>query len=157
MQAPTESSTRSHRQSLEPGDEVVRGWPSFPSYVNRRAPSSARTRGAFRSATIATTSRRLLDAIDPRTKLVYVCNPNNPTGTMSTRAELDACFERVPDHVLTVLDQAYFEYIDDPDYPDGIEEYLKAGRRVARPADVLEDLRARRPPRRLRRRPRPRS
>src|SRR5438552_1519290 len=72
----------------------------------------------------------LLGAIGPRTKLVYVCNPNNPTGTMNTRAELDAYFERVPEHVLTVLDQAYFEYIDDPDYPDGIEEYAKRGRRV---------------------------
>ena len=72
----------------------------------------------------------LLDAIGPRTKLVYVATPNNPTGTMTTRTELDAYFERVPEHVLTVLDQAYFEYIDHSDYPDGIEEYAKAGRRV---------------------------
>ena len=72
----------------------------------------------------------LLDAIGSRTKLVYICYPNNPTGTMSTRAELDAYFERVPEHVLTVLDQAYFEYVDDPDYPDAVEEYFKAGRRV---------------------------
>jgi histidinol-phosphate aminotransferase len=49
---------------------------------------------------------------------------------MNTRAELDAYFERVPEHVLTVLDQAYLEYIDDPDYPNGIEEYYKGGRRV---------------------------
>jgi histidinol-phosphate aminotransferase len=48
---------------------------------------------------------------------------------MNTRAELDAYFEDVPEHVLTVLDQAYFEYIDDPDYADGIE-YFAAGRRV---------------------------
>jgi histidinol-phosphate aminotransferase len=49
---------------------------------------------------------------------------------MNTRAELDAFLDRVPDHVLVILDQAYFEYVDDPDYPDGIEEYFKAGRRV---------------------------
>ena len=49
---------------------------------------------------------------------------------MTTRAQLDAYFERVPEHVLTVLDQAYFEYIEHPDYPDGIAEYAKAGRRV---------------------------
>src|SRR5207342_2073632 len=72
----------------------------------------------------------MLAAVGPRTKIVYVCHPNNPTGTMSTRAELDAYFEAVPEHVLTVLDQAYFEYIDDPDYADGIKEYFKAGRRV---------------------------
>jgi histidinol-phosphate aminotransferase len=50
---------------------------------------------------------------------------------MIGRAAIDAYFERVPDHVLTVLDEAYFEYIDEPEYPDGIEEYLKRdGRRV---------------------------
>jgi histidinol-phosphate aminotransferase len=49
---------------------------------------------------------------------------------MNTRAELDAYFERVPGHVLTVLDQAYFEYVEDPEYPDGIEEYAKRGRLV---------------------------
>jgi histidinol-phosphate aminotransferase len=49
---------------------------------------------------------------------------------MTTRDELDAYFERVPDHVLTVVDQAYFEYIDRPDYPDAVEEYLKRGRRA---------------------------
>jgi histidinol-phosphate aminotransferase len=72
----------------------------------------------------------LLDAVTPRTKLVYLCNPNNPTGTSNSRAELDAYFDRVPKHVLTVLDQAYFEYIDDPDYPDGVAEYFRAGRRT---------------------------
>ncbi len=56
----------------------------------------------------------LLAAIGPRTKLVYIATPNNPTGTMTTREQLDAYFERVPEHVLTVLDQAYFEYIDRP-------------------------------------------
>jgi histidinol-phosphate aminotransferase len=72
----------------------------------------------------------LRDAVGPRTKLVCISHPNNPTGTMNTRAELDAYFDEVPGHVLTVLDQAYFEYIDDPDYPDGILEYAKRGRRV---------------------------
>ncbi len=76
---------------------------------------------------------------------------------MNTRAELDDYFDRVPDHVLTVLDQAYFEYVDDPEYPDGVEEYLKRGPARRRPADVLEDLRARGAAGRLRRRRRPRS
>ena len=73
----------------------------------------------------------MLEAIGPRTKIAYVCLPNNPTGTTNTRAELDTWFERVPEHVVTVLDQAYAEYIDDPEYPDGVEGYLKQGRRVA--------------------------
>jgi histidinol-phosphate aminotransferase len=115
--------------ALDPGDGIVCGWPSFPSYA-----IDARKLGAV-PRTIPLRDDRydleaMLDAITPRTKLVYVCHPNNPTGTMNTRAELDAYFDSVPDHVVTVLDQAYFEYIDDPDYPDGIAEYLEAGRRV---------------------------
>jgi histidinol-phosphate aminotransferase len=115
--------------ALDPGDEIVCGWPSFPSYV-----ISARKLGAI-PRTVPLREHRydleaMLDAITPRTKLVYICDPNNPTGTMSTRGELDAYFERVPAHVLSILDQAYFEYIDDPDYADGITEYLKTGRRV---------------------------
>jgi histidinol-phosphate aminotransferase len=49
---------------------------------------------------------------------------------MIGRADVEAYFERVPEHVLTVLDEAYFEYVDEPDYPDGIEEHFKTGRRV---------------------------
>src|SRR5436189_2998805 len=115
--------------ALDPGDEIVCGWPSFPSYV-----IDARKLGAT-PKTVPLREQRydlgaMLGAITSRTKLVYACHPNNPTGTMNTRAELDAYFDRVPDHVLTVLDQAYFEYIDDPGYADGIEDYFKAGRRV---------------------------
>jgi histidinol-phosphate aminotransferase len=115
--------------ALEPGDEIVCGWPSFPSYV-----IDALKLGSVPRQVPLREHRydldAMLDAIGPRTKLVYVCHPNNPTGTMNTRSELDDYFDRVPDHVLTVLDQAYAEYIDDPEYPDGVEEYLKGGRRV---------------------------
>src|SRR5438477_4713584 len=115
--------------SLDHGDEIVCGWPSFPSYV-----IDARKLGAVPRLVPLRDDRydleAMLEAIGPRTKLVYVCLPNNPTGTTNTREELDAYFDRVPPHVLTVLDQAYLEYIDDPDYPDGVEEYLKRGRRV---------------------------
>jgi histidinol-phosphate aminotransferase len=114
---------------LGEGDQIVCGWPSFPSYA-----IYARKLGAEPIQVPLRDDRydldALLGAVTERTKLVYVCHPNNPTGTMNTRAELDSYFERVPEHVLTVLDQAYFEYVDDPDYPDGIEEYFKAGRQV---------------------------
>ena len=113
---------------LDSGDEIVCGWPSFPSYV-----IDALKLGATPVRVPLTDARydldALLAAITPRTKVVYLCHPNNPTGTMNTRDELDAYFERVPEHVLTVLDQAYFEYIDDPDYADGID-YFRQGHRV---------------------------
>ena len=114
---------------LDAGDEVICGWPSFPSYV-----IDALKLGATAVRVPLAAGRYDLEAmlatITKRTKVVYVCHPNNPTGTTNTRAELDAYFDRVPGHVLTVLDQAYFEYIDDPDYPDGIGEYFKQGRRL---------------------------
>ena len=116
--------------TLDPGDEVVCGWPSFPSYVLDAIKLGA-TPVRVRLAEDAYDLEAILAAITPRTKLVFVANPNNPTATMVGRAELDGFFAHVPEHVLTVLDEAYFEYVDEDDYPDGIEEYLKRdGRRV---------------------------
>ena len=115
--------------TLDPGDEVVTAWPSFISYVL----DTVKLGAVPRKVPLVEDHYdldALLAAIGPRTKLVYVATPNNPTGTMTTRAQLDAYFERVPEHVLTVLDQAYFEYIEHPDYPDGVAEYAEAGRRV---------------------------
>jgi histidinol-phosphate aminotransferase len=114
---------------LDSGDAIVCGWPSFPSYVI----DALKVGGGARRVPLRDDRYdlpALLEAVDERTKLVYVCHPNNPTGTMNTRSELDAYFDAVPEHVLTVVDQAYFEYVEDPDYPDAIEEYFKAGRRV---------------------------
>jgi histidinol-phosphate aminotransferase len=115
--------------TLDPGDEIVCGWPSFPSYVLDAAKLGAvSTKVPLRDDVYDLDA--LLAAIGPRTKLVYVCHPNNPTGTANGRAELEAFLDRVPGHVLVVLDQAYFEYIDDPDYADGIAEHFRGGRRV---------------------------
>ena len=115
--------------TLDPGDEVVTGWPSFVSYVlDPLKLAAVPVRVPLRDHRYDLDG--LLEAITPRTKLVFVATPNNPTGTMSGRAELDAYFARVPDHVLTVVDQAYLEYIDDPEYPDAIEEYAKGGHRL---------------------------
>ncbi|CAN5251589.1 histidinol-phosphate transaminase [soil metagenome] len=116
--------------ALDPGDEIVCGWPSFPSYVLDAIKMGAEVKR------VPLVEHRydpeaLLAEVTPRTKIVYLCNPNNPTGTMIDREAIDAYFERVPGHLLTVLDEAYFEYVEEPGYPDGIEEYLKRdGRRV---------------------------
>jgi histidinol-phosphate aminotransferase len=114
---------------LDPGDEVVFGWPSFASYPLHALKMGATPRPVPLRDHVYDLDA-LLAAVGPRTKLVYVCTPNNPTGTMSDRAELAAFLDAVPGHVLTVVDQAYFEYVDEPDYPDAIEEHVKAGRRV---------------------------
>ncbi len=114
---------------LDPGDEIVCGWPSFPSYA-----IDARKMGAIPRLVPLRDHRYDLDAmvaaIGARTKLVYLCLPNNPTGTSNAREEVDRYFAEVPGHVLTVIDQAYFEYVADPGYPDAIDAYLKAGQNV---------------------------
>ncbi|MFQ5718922.1 MAG: histidinol-phosphate transaminase [Acidobacteriota bacterium] len=71
----------------------------------------------------------LVAGIGPQTRLVFIANPNNPTGTRVSRAELNAYFDAIPPHVLTVVDEAYREYIDEPDYPDATDA-LRAGHLV---------------------------
>lgn len=63
----------------------------------------------------------MADAITPKTKIIYLANPNNPTGTIFTRQEFQRFYEHVPERVLIILDEAYFEYArDDPRYPDSM-------------------------------------
>ena len=69
----------------------------------------------------------MAEAITPRTKLVFVCNPNNPTGTMVPAGDIDAFMARVPSDVVVVFDEAYYEYVRDPQYPDSLA-YVKQGR-----------------------------
>jgi histidinol-phosphate aminotransferase len=69
-------------------------------------------------------------ANEQRARIVFLANPNNPTGTYASRAQLDAYFEAIDPAILTVVDQAYFEYAVAEDYPDALED-LAAGRNVA--------------------------
>ena len=64
---------------------------------------------------------RMLAAVGPRTKLVWLCNPNNPTGTVLSLAEIEAMLAKLPPRVAVVIDGAYAEYVDDADYGDGLE------------------------------------
>jgi len=115
---------------LDPGDEVVCGWPTFPSYVIDALKLGAVVHKVpLREHTYDLDA--LLAAVGPRTKLVYVCHPNNPTGTANGRAELRAFVDAVPSDVLVVIDQAYFEYIDHPDYANAIAEHYHSDGNVA--------------------------
>jgi len=67
----------------------------------------------------------MLKAIKKNTKLIFLDNPINPTGTMVTRAEIDEFFKQVPDDILVVVDEAYYEYIEDPNYPHAFDYYKK--------------------------------
>lgn len=71
----------------------------------------------------------ILKAIKKNTKLVFISNPNNPTGTANLKDEVERFMERVPEHVIVVWDEAYYEYVADGDWPDTIK-YLKSGMNV---------------------------
>ena len=62
----------------------------------------------------------MVAAITPQTTVVFVANPNNPTGTWVTHAAFENFLQQVPEHVWVVLDEAYLEYADHPDYPDAL-------------------------------------
>lgn len=106
-----------------PGDEVIYPWRSFEAY-----PIITRISGAT-AVEVPLTSGEVNDlegmreAVTDRTRLIFVCNPNNPTGTVVRRVGLESFLDRVPGDVLVVLDEAYREFIRDPEVPDGIELY----------------------------------
>ncbi|MPY48475.1 histidinol-phosphate transaminase [Streptomyces acidicola] len=106
-----------------PGDEVIYAWRSFEAY-----PIITQVSGATSVQVPLTPGEvhdldAMADAITDRTRLIFVCNPNNPTGTVVRRAELERFLDRVPGDVLVVLDEAYREFIRDTSVPDGVELY----------------------------------
>ncbi len=107
------------RACLRPGETCLVADPSFVMYT--MAPR------AVGAEVVAVPTRGLrcdleamADAVDARTKIIFIANPNNPTGTYVTTSELDAFVARVPEHVLIVVDEAYAEYVVAPDYPNAM-------------------------------------
>lgn len=68
----------------------------------------------------------MLNAITPKTKLIFLCNPNNPTGIIINKKEMQEMLDRIPKHVTIVVDEAYVDFADDPEYPNMIE-FIHAG------------------------------
>ena len=106
----------------EPGAEIVYAWRSFEAY-----PLLVGLSGATSVQVPLKDETHDLDAIaeaiTENTRMVLVCNPNNPTGTTLREEELVAFLDRVPENVLVILDEAYREYVRDPEVPDGISLY----------------------------------
>ncbi|TVT46400.1 histidinol-phosphate transaminase [Amycolatopsis rhizosphaerae] len=113
-----------------PGDEVLFAWRSFESYpivsqIASAVPVTVPLDAGHRHDLTA-----MAAAVTPKTRVVFVCNPNNPTGTVVRREELERFLDAVPSDVLVVLDEAYREFVTDADVPDGMD-YVRGRDNVA--------------------------
>jgi histidinol-phosphate aminotransferase len=111
------------RATCLPGDEILYSWRSFEAYPIIAATTGATSVRVPNDAGHGHDLRAMAAAVSDRTRMVLVCNPNNPTGTSIRRADLDRFLDAVPDDVLVVLDEAYREFVTDPDVPDGLQVY----------------------------------
>jgi histidinol-phosphate aminotransferase len=109
------------------GDDVITSEHAFIAYKLVAAVFGARTI-EVPSPDLRHDLDGIVDAITPKTRLIFIANPNNPTGTLAGQKEIDRFIERVPANVVVVFDEAYFEYLDDP--PDTLR-FVRAGRNVA--------------------------
>ena len=116
------------RTFVRPGEEVVIPHPSFVVY-----PSIVQAVGGTRVVVTLKDHRidlpKMRRAITALTKMVFVANPNNPTGTIVMADEVAAFLDKVPDHVIVVFDEAYYDFAVGPDFPDTLA-HLREGKRV---------------------------
>ena len=116
------------RTFVKAGEEVVIPHPSFVVY-----PSIVQAVGGTR--VVVTLKEHRIDlpkmrrAITALTKMVFIANPNNPTGTIVTAEEVEKFLDKVPDHVIVVFDEAYYDFAAGPDFPDSLG-HLRHGKRV---------------------------
>jgi histidinol-phosphate aminotransferase len=108
------------RAFLSPGDETIMATHTFPQYKhNAEIENAISIEVPLLNGTHDL--QGMLARVTSKTKVVWVCNPNNPTGTMVTKDEVETFMTNIPSHVLVVLDEAYAEYIESSEYPDGLQ------------------------------------
>lgn len=111
---------------LNDGDEVIVSRSSFPVYdIYAHVMRATLTKVPVKDYRLDLTA--MADAITDRTKLVFVCNPNNPTGTIVTSGEVETFMQHVPDRVLVIFDEAYVELVDSTEFPDSLR-YVRDGK-----------------------------
>ena len=106
--------------TCDPGDEVVLPWRSFEAYPITVRLADARAVPVPLTAGARHDLPAMAAAVTGRTRLVLLCSPNNPTGPALRRRELEEFLDAVPGDVLVVLDEAYREFVRDPEVPDGL-------------------------------------
>jgi histidinol-phosphate aminotransferase len=114
---------------LEAGDEVVVAWPSFPSFVrDPQKRDAVPIMVPLSNDQVDLAAMRA--AVTPRTRLLFLATPNNPTGLTMARDELIALVRDLPEHVLPVIDEAYFDYLSPVGRLDSIEDLVRDGEDV---------------------------
>ena len=111
---------------LEPGDEVIVANHAFVVYKLMATLFGAKTI-EVNDPGFVHDLEAMADAINERTKQIFIANPNNPTGTLVTQEAIDRFMERVPENVIVIFDEAYYEFLDTP--PDTLK-FIKEGRNV---------------------------
>jgi len=114
------------RTYINPGEETVMPDPSFPQYefatrVMDGKPQMVPLRNDFSYDLDA-----MLAAVNEHTRIFYLCSPNNPTGNVLTKPELEHALDQLPGNVLVVIDEAYYEYVTEPDYSN-VLDYIRSG------------------------------
>lgn len=107
------------RAILSAGDNIVTAVPTFPQYKHNAVIEGTEVKEIPLTDGVHNLEA-MYEAIDKNTKIVFVCNPNNPSGTYVNEASFKKFLEKVPENVLVVSDEAYFEYVRAKDYPNTI-------------------------------------
>ncbi|MBI9047949.1 MAG: histidinol-phosphate transaminase [Anaerolineaceae bacterium] len=109
---------------VEPQDEVIISLYSFPVYESMVTKMDAKSVMIDQTADFRIDIESIAKAITPQTKMICLCNPNNPTGTIYTREVFESLLAIVPEDVLIISDEAYYEFADDATYPQSMQ-YLE--------------------------------
>lgn len=114
---------------LNTGDEVVICAPSYPAYYPMARRFGANLITVPLKEDLSYNFENLFSAINKKTKFVVVVNPNNPTGTIADNDEFDAFINKLPEHVIVIVDEAYMEWVTKPGYKDALP-YVRDGKKV---------------------------
>ena len=112
-----------------PDDEIVIGAPSFAMYEIYATMANAKLHKVPLDAGYKHDLAAMADKVNDKTKIIFIANPNNPTGTLVTQSEIDTLLSRIPDTVTVVLDEAYYEFVEPDVRPNSIP-YVLEGRNV---------------------------
>jgi histidinol-phosphate aminotransferase len=118
------------RAFLAPGDSCILSSPTFMAYKNFAELCGARVIDVpLKTNSFTLDVYALIAAIDETTRIIFISNPNNPTGSFITRTEMDEIIGNLPDHVVVLYDEAYYQYVEQYDYPRA-QDYIEKGKPV---------------------------